>query len=113
MIRKYAFAAVAVFAFAAPALADAIEGNYVTPAGTKMSIAACGSSFCVTAKSGKHAGKSIGSFKTSSGGYKGSLTDHDKGKTYNGKGRLSGGNLVMSGCVLGGLICRSETWNRQ
>ncbi len=34
------------------------------------------------------------------------------GKTYAGKGTLSGDTLKMKGCVLGGLICESQTWSR-
>ncbi len=113
MMKKLALAAATALLFSAPALADPIEGNYVTPAGTKMSITACGGAFCVTAKSGAHSGKSIGSFTAQGGGYTGSLTDHDKGKTYKGKGKLSGSSLVMKGCVAAGLLCRSETWKRQ
>lgn len=117
MIRKFAFAAITAFAFAASALADPIEGMWKRPAdkgGALERISACGGSFCVTVASGEHSGKSAGSFRATGGGkYKGTLTDISAGKTYNGKASLSGNSLRMSGCVLGGLICSSETWTRQ
>ena len=36
----------------------------------------------------------------------------EDGKTYNGKMTLSGGSLTTSGCVLGGLICKTVHWSR-
>ncbi|MCX8508440.1 MAG: DUF2147 domain-containing protein [Rhodobacteraceae bacterium] len=36
----------------------------------------------------------------------------DRDKTYNSKMSLSGDVLSVSGCVLGGLICRAQDWNR-
>ena len=39
--------------------------------------------------------------------------DPAKDKTYSGSATLSGNSLKMSGCVLGGLICRSQNWKRQ
>ena len=31
-------------------------------------------------------------------------------KTYTGKMTFAGKTMQLSGCVLGGLICRSQTW---
>ena len=42
----------------------------------------------------------------------GTAFDPDDGKTYTGKMTLSGNHLVTSGCVLGGLICKSFNWTR-
>ena len=36
----------------------------------------------------------------------------DRDKTYNSKMSLSGDSLAVSGCVLGGLICRASDWSR-
>lgn len=44
--------------------------------------------------------------------WSGNAFNPDDGKTYNGKMTLSGNTLTTSGCVLGGLICRSVTWTR-
>lgn len=36
----------------------------------------------------------------------------DRDKTYSSKMALSGDMLAVSGCVLGGLICRASEWSR-
>lgn len=46
------------------------------------------------------------------GKYKGRLTSPDDGNTYSGTVSVKRTKLVLSGCVLGGLICKSETWRR-
>ena len=45
--------------------------------------------------------------------YKGSLTDLDENKKYKGKASVNGNTMSLAGCVLGGIICKSETWTRQ
>ena len=42
----------------------------------------------------------------------GSVWAPDRDKTYRGKMQLSGDDLAVSGCVLGGLICRASDWRR-
>ena len=32
--------------------------------------------------------------------------------TYSGKASINGGSMKLSGCVLGGLICQSQTWTK-
>jgi autotransporter-associated beta strand protein len=99
--------------FATAAHADPIEGTWKRPNGVLVAFAKCGAKFCATAKTGPHAGKSVGSFTPSGAGYKGSLTDLSADKTYTGKASISGGTLKMSGCVVLGLICKTESWARQ
>jgi uncharacterized protein (DUF2147 family) len=95
------------------AAADPIEGNWRTQAGYTAAITDCGGSFCITLKTGPSAGRQIGAMKPTGGGnYAGKITDPANERTYAGKGALSGATLTMSGCVLGGLICRSQTWTR-
>ena len=110
-----AIAASAVSAvIAGSAYADPIEGNWRTDKGSIAAISGCGSSFCIKLTSGKFAGKSIGKFKADGDNqYSGNITDPETDKTYSGKGTLSGNSLKMSGCVFGGLICRSQNWKRQ
>ena len=43
--------------------AEPIEGRWKTASGETAVIASCGGSFCVTLKTGKHAGKKIGTVK--------------------------------------------------
>jgi len=112
MFRRVSLALAATVIMAGAAWADPIEGNWKTQAGSTAAIAGSGT-FSITLKSGKHAGKNIGSFKASGANkYVGTITDPDTDKTYSGKATLSGTSLKMSGCVLGGLICKSQTWHK-
>lgn len=36
----------------------------------------------------------------------------EDGRTYRGNMTLSGRRLTTQGCVLGGMVCRSASWNR-
>lgn len=48
------------------------------------------------------------------GGWAGSIYNPQDGKTYQGTMQMKGErSLEVAGCVLGGLICGSETWTRQ
>ncbi len=62
----------------------------------------------------KKVGKVImcGAKKTGPNKWKGSLLNLDDGQTYTGYVKLNGGSLTLSGCVLGGLICKDDTWHR-
>lgn len=112
MFRKLSLAVAATLIMAGAAWADPIEGNWKTASGATAVISGSGS-FSITLKTGKHAGKTIGSFKsTGEGKYAGTITDPENDKTYNGKASISGKSLKMSGCVLGGLICKSQTWTK-
>ena len=42
----------------------------------------------------------------------GTLWAPDDDETYNSKMELSGNTLEVSGCVLGGIICRGQDWTR-
>lgn len=46
------------------------------------------------------------------GRWSGQAYDPENGKTYSGTMTLSGPRLITSGCVLGGLICKSLFWSR-
>lgn len=94
--------------------ADPIEGKWRMPSGYDARIAPCGSAFCLTYTNGPHKGKTFGQMQPQGGGqYAGTVTDYTKGgKQYSGKGSLSGNTLSISGCVLGGLFCRSQSLSR-
>lgn len=112
MMRKLLLAA-AITLVAGAAYADDIEGKWKTQSGSNATISGCGGSFCIKLTSGEHAGKQIGKMKASGGGkYAGEITDPADDKTYAGKATLSGATLRMKGCVLGGLICKSQTWKK-
>ncbi len=42
----------------------------------------------------------------------GKIWKADEDKVYDSEMELRGDTLVVSGCVLGGLICKSQTWPR-
>jgi uncharacterized protein (DUF2147 family) len=112
MFREMSLALAATLILAGAASADPIEGNWKTQAGETAAISGNGT-FSITLKSGKYAGKTIGSLKASGDGkYAGNITDPASDKTYSGKATLSGASLKMSGCVLGGLFCKSQTWRK-
>ncbi len=112
MFRKVSLALAATLVMAGAALADPIEGKWKTQAG-ETAVIDGSDTFSITIKTGKYAGKTIGSFKaTGDNKYAGSITDPSNDKTYSGKATLSGTSLKMSGCVLGGLICKSQTWHK-
>ena len=114
MLRKFGMALAATLIMAGSALAeDAIVGDWKTEKGSIAGISSCGGAFCIKLKTGEHAGKSIGKFTASGGNkYSGSITGPADDKAYKGKATLSGNSLKMQGCVLGGLICRSQNWKR-
>jgi uncharacterized protein (DUF2147 family) len=132
-MMKAAVAAAAILAFASlPATAATPDGTWLSASGaTKVKIAPCGGNYCGTivwvkgpetkdAKNPDAAKRSrplVGvqlmyGMAAEGDGYKGKLYDYTSGKTYTGKLKVGGGSLSLSGCVLGGLICKSETWTK-
>jgi len=108
------------------------SGTYLSETGeTRVRIAKCGSVLCGTivavqgdardvnnpdaAKRGRSlvGVQMISNIQPSGDGFTGQLYNYKDGKTYNGKMSFAGGNAMqLSGCVLGGLICRSQTWKK-
>ena len=115
MFKISVMTAFAVAVLGSPALAaDPIVGNWRTESGETARIAPCaGGNFCVTLRTGTYAGRSIGQLANTGGRYKGKITDPATDKTYTGKASISGSSMKMSGCVLGGLICQSQTWTKK
>jgi len=56
-----------------------------------------------------------GAQESEPGKYEGRILNLDDGKRYSGIVEVRGGGtqLKLSGCVLGGIICKSETWIRK
>jgi uncharacterized protein (DUF2147 family) len=55
----------------------------------------------------------LGLKQTGEGQWTGSLYDAEDGRTYTGKlSVVDERHIKVSGCVLGGLICQSQTWTR-
>jgi uncharacterized protein (DUF2147 family) len=111
MIRSFVLASIiAVIAGIAHA-EEPIVGNWKTAAGDTAVIASCGGSYCVTLKTGKYAGRKIGTLAGTGGSYAGEITDPAAEKTYSGAGKVSGDSLRMQGCVMK-VLCKSQTWTR-
>jgi uncharacterized protein (DUF2147 family) len=113
MIRKLILAAAISMAGTFAVQADIIEGNWKRPNGTVVKFQKCGAAFCAIVQTGKFAGQQAGSMTGKDGTYRGTLTDLEAKKTYKGKGKVTGAVAKMSGCVAGGLICKTESWAKQ
>lgn len=125
-MRYAILAAVTVLGFAAPALADPVEGVWKTQvddgAYAYITIAPCGEKICGTISrtfddSGEYnsanKGKPIVWDMEAQGGgaYKdGKIWQPSTGKVYNSKMALTGNSLKVQGCV--GPICKKQMWSR-
>jgi uncharacterized protein (DUF2147 family) len=113
MVRKLLLSAALLACTSFAAHADIIEGDWKRPTGNIVTFKKCGAAFCAIAKTGKFAGQSAGSMAGKDGKYRGSLTDLEAKKTYKGKASITGNKASMSGCVFGGLVCKTEIWLKQ
>ncbi|HEY5797527.1 MAG TPA: DUF2147 domain-containing protein [Bosea sp. (in: a-proteobacteria)] len=104
-----------------PALAQDVSGIWQRDTGaSRVRFAKCGDAVCGTlawlkdANGPAKVGQRIFYDMKPSGDGKwaGSAFNPEDGKTYSGTMSLSGDALTTSGCVMGGLICRSVKWVR-
>ncbi|MEO1169564.1 MAG: DUF2147 domain-containing protein [Pseudomonadota bacterium] len=130
----------AMLAFqAAPASTQSsITGNWLTEDNRAIiSIARCGSNICgriarilVDVEEGQRdvnnpdpnlrnrpieGVRVLTGFRRDGGQYRhGQIYDPENGRSYNARLRLNrDGSLRVTGCVLGGIICQSQTWMRR
>lgn len=97
---------------AATAHAADIDGTWLRPkTGRHVKSYSCGGGLGLKVV---ETGKVIMCGAKSQGGgkYAGTLTSTEDGNEYSGTVAIGGSKLHLSGCVLGGLICKSETWSR-
>ncbi len=121
-IGAFMLAAGLAAANAAPARADdAILGEWLRDTGaSRVRFAPCGGAVCgvIVWLRDKDSPAKVGQrifFDMKASGanaWAGSAFNPEDGKTYSGKMTLSGNSLSTSGCVLGGLICKSVDWTR-
>lgn len=106
---------------AGPALAQDVTGTWLRDTGaSRVRFAKCGEAICGTiawlkdptgpAKLGQRIFYDMK--PNGAGKWSGSAFNPEDGKTYSGTMSLSGNTLTTSGCVLGGMICRSVKWSR-
>jgi uncharacterized protein (DUF2147 family) len=107
--------------FAGPTLAQDVTGTWLRDIGaSRVRFAKCGEAMCGTiswlkdpAGPAKLGQRIFYDMKPNGDGkWSGSAFNPEDGKTYSGTMSLSGDSLTTSGCVLGGMICRSVTWAR-
>jgi uncharacterized protein (DUF2147 family) len=126
---KMRLAAALVFV-AGAATADPVEGMWKTKPDDNgkfghVEIVPCGAAFCGTltrsfdSSGAETASDNVGKrivwdmVAKGDGAYAGGkVWAPDRDKTYNSKMQLSGDSLAVSGCVLGGIICRASDWTR-
>ena len=109
------------------ATADPIEGIWQTQpdegAFAHVTIAPCGQAYCGTITrafkdraeyQSPNVGRQIVIDMAPQGGgnYAGRVWRPSNDKIYAGKASVAGDRMSLSGCVAGGLICKSQTWAR-
>lgn len=118
----------AAFALAGTAaVADPIEGVWQTQPDegsfAYVTVAPCGGAFCGTISrtfqgSSEYKSPNLGRqividmAPQGGGSYAGRVWRPANDKIYNGKASVQGDRMSLSGCVAGGLICKSQTWAR-
>ncbi|MDM7458288.1 MAG: DUF2147 domain-containing protein [Paracoccus sp. (in: a-proteobacteria)] len=123
-MRHYILAG--AFALAAgTAAADPIAGIWQTQPDegsfAHVTIAPCGGAFCgtitrtfqgTTEYASPNLGRQIVIDMVPQGGgnYQGRVWRPANDRIYNGKASVSGDRMSLSGCVAGGLLCKSQTW---
>jgi uncharacterized protein (DUF2147 family) len=122
MLRSIVMAGLSILAFMHVAKADDLGGTWLRESGaSKVKFTPCGGALCghiVWLKPGTDTPAKIGQrifFDMKPDGanaWAGSAFNPEDGKTYSGKMSLSGDTLTTSGCVLGGIICKSTAWTR-
>ncbi|SET15551.1 DUF2147 domain-containing protein [Paracoccus homiensis] len=124
-MRKAIFTALFLLGGATVASADPIEGLWQTQpdegAFAHVQIAPCGGAFCGTIVrtfkgnseyQSPNVGRQIVIDMAPKGGgaYQGKVLRPANNKIYNGKASVSGKQMSLSGCVAGGLLCKSQNW---
>jgi uncharacterized protein (DUF2147 family) len=121
LFTKIALAALATGLTTGGAIAQDPSGTWLRDNGaSRVRIAPCGPNFCGTivwlkdadgpAKVGQRVFYDMAA--NGAGKWSGKAFNPEDGKTYSGTMTLSGTSLTTSGCVLGGIICRSVTWRK-
>ncbi len=114
-MRTHRKLALAIFCFCMPSAAyaaDPMIGLWRAKNGLIAIVGQCGSSLCITLRNLEYAGRTIGRMKRDGASYKGTVLHPGWNWTFNGFAKLSGNTVQVSGCVIGKVFCRSQTWTR-
>ena len=103
-------------------LADDVVGTWLRDNGAvRVKFEPCGDAICgniVWLKSGSDSKAKVGQrifFDMRPDGansWTGKAANPDNGSIYSGKMSVEGSTLSTSGCIIGGLICKSANWKR-
>jgi uncharacterized protein (DUF2147 family) len=119
LIQRLALGAVVLTSAATLAHAGDPTGTWTRPStGTVVKFYNCGSNLCAKIVGVKDKAKQgtvgtvimSGAAKSGENTWKGDLLNTEDGQTYSGVVTLTGGGLSLKGCVLGGIVCKGETW---
>jgi uncharacterized protein (DUF2147 family) len=124
-VMKFARLGVALSAFlltTSPSLADDIFGTWLRDNGAvQVKFEPCGDAICgniVWVKPGSDSKAKVGQrlfFEMRPNGvnsWTGKAASPDSGSVYSGKMSIEGSGLNTSGCMVGGLICKSVNWKK-
>ena len=105
-----------------PGLTDEVLGTWLRDNGAlQVKFEPCGDAICgniVWLKSGSDSKAKVGQrlfFDMRPDGansWTGKAANPDNGSIYSGKMSIEGSTLSTSGCMIGGLICKSANWRR-
>lgn len=109
--------AAAAFIAASSAQAGSPNGTWLRSNGAHVEAFDCSGGLGLKVTKSPEAnkvGKTImcGAKKVGENKWKGTVLNLDDNKKYSGYVTLDGSSLTLSGCVLGGLICKNDTWSR-
>ena len=106
----------------APSLADEVLGTWLRDNGAlKVKFEPCGDAVCgnvVWLKPGSESKAKVGQrlffvmHPDGTNSWTGKAAAPDDGSIYSGKMSIEGATLSTSGCIVGGLICKSANWKR-
>lgn len=126
-MRHLILAAALALTGTAALAADPIEGVWQTQpdegAFAYVTITPCGGAFCGTISrtfkdkseyKSPNLGRQIVIDMAPQGGgkYTGKVWRPSNDQIYSGKAAVAGNQMSLSGCIAGGLICKSQTWVR-
>jgi uncharacterized protein (DUF2147 family) len=107
---------------ASPSFADDIFGTWLRDNGAlQVRFEPCGDAVCgniVWLKPGSDSKAKVGQHlffdmrPTGANSWTGKAASPDSGSIYSGKMSIEGSTLSTSGCMVGGLICKSANWRR-
>jgi uncharacterized protein (DUF2147 family) len=105
-----------------PGLADDILGTWLRDSGDEqVKFRPCGDVICgdiVWLKPGSDLNAKVGKRlffdmrPSGANSWTGKAASSDTGSIYSGKMSVEGSTLITSGCIAGGLICKSANWRR-